>query len=130
MADRIVTAPAYNPALDAILTGKTGSLQNLLHVQAVKAMNLYQAKVHKKTGRLAASAHAYTESREVIKGQRRLVGVMTVGGTLPVGKWNSKRNPNPGKEFYYGALHEFGTPSGKHPAADDLQAVVREMSAS
>lgn len=121
------TAPDPNPALDAVLRGATGSLSSILQTEADRVKNLYQAKVAKKTGRLAASASAHVESRSVIKGQDRLVGVVTVGGTLPAGVWDSPKNPNPGKAFYYGVLHEFGTPDHVHPAAKDLQAVVREL---
>lgn len=170
--------PDPNPALAALLTGEMGSLRTILVTQSERAQNLYRAKVAKKTGRLAASAHAYVEIRKVFRGQDRLVGVVQVGGTLPVGIWNSPRNPNPGGQFYYGLFHEFGTktvfeaqglsssqgrllaglqalasdraatPAEKrlarqhikrlksklssrsvqnHPAALDLQAVVREM---
>lgn len=100
-----------NPALNAILTGKTGTLRSFLLTNTERVQNLYQAKVAKKTGRLSASAHSYVEIRAVVKGQNRLVGVMTVGGTLPAGVWNSTKNPNPGKQFYYGVFHEFGTHS-------------------
>ncbi|OMC55374.1 hypothetical protein A5747_13355 [Mycobacterium sp. IS-836] len=106
-----IDAPRPNPALDAILTGKTGNLRNLLNAHAARGANLYKAKVRKKTGRLAASAQSFVELRRVIKGQPRLVGVILVGGLLPVSTWNSPRNPNPGKEFYYGVFHEFGTHS-------------------
>lgn len=130
MAD--FNAPDPNPALAAILTGATGSLRSILQTEADRVRNLYVAKVHKKTGRLAASASSHVETRPVLKGQDRLVGVVTVGGELPAGIWNSPKNPNPGKAFYYGALHEFGThgESGHvHPAAKDLQTVVRELGA-
>jgi hypothetical protein len=103
-----IRVPSPNKALDAVLTGKTGNLQSVLLTESEKAKALYQATVGKKTGRLMQSAHAFVEMREVVKGQHRLVGLVEVGGTLPVAKWYSKRNPNPGKEFYYGVFHEFG----------------------
>jgi hypothetical protein len=79
---------------------------------------LYREDVAKRTGRLAASAHASTE----IGGHRhdRHIGVLTVGGL------------GAGETVFYALAHEFGV--GKHPgsregepvqpAADDLQRVL------
>jgi len=87
------------------------------------AMLLYQATVAKRTGALAASAHATTE----IGGARsdRHIGVLLVGG----------------RGVDYSLAHEFGV--GDHPAsvhnldgkqrvevaADDLQRVLEELHA-
>lgn len=128
-----VNIPDPNRALAAILTGATGNLRNLLSLQAEKGKLLFQGKVAKKTGRLSASATSGVSEREVIKGEPRLVGHITVGGELPVNLWRSPKNLNPGDEFFYGVLHEEGREvsdaSGlHHPAHNDLVEVRDVMS--
>lgn len=120
-----VNIPDPNKALEAVLTGTTGNLLGFLNLQAQKGKLLFQGRVAKKTGRLAASAEAGVGIREVVKGSPRLVGHITVGGTLPVDTWR-------GEPFFYGVLHEVGRdPSDSgliHPAHDDLVAVRDVMS--
>jgi hypothetical protein len=125
-----IKVPTPNPALNAILTGKTGTLRSFLDTHAARGANLYRAKVRKKTGRLAASATSFVEIRKVKKGSARLVGVILVGGTLPVSRWNSPRNPNPGKQFYYGVFHEFGTHATDGHAAERLSPAQERRLAS
>lgn len=128
-----INIPDPNKALAAILTGATGNLLGFLELQAQKGKLLFQGKVAKKTGRLGASAEAGVGMREVVKGEPRLVGHITVGGDIPVDVWHSPKNTNPGDEFFYGVLHEVGREvsdaSGlHHPAHDDLVAVRDVMS--
>lgn len=77
----------------------------LLHeAEAVAA--LYQAKVAKRTGKLAASAHAYT----------------TIGGHKK-DRWIGKVTVATGLD--YGVLHEFGAKSNPaRRAAKDLSEVL------
>ncbi|MCV7354494.1 hypothetical protein [Mycolicibacterium fluoranthenivorans] len=110
-----------NPGLAAFLL--SGDCRRAVEERANMAMLLYQARVAKRTGALARSAHASTE----IGGVRhdRHIGVMTVGRGVD-----------------YELPHEFGR--GNHPGsvhdldsdhetiqqgADDLNAVLEELSA-
>lgn len=113
-----VNIPEPNEALTALLISPTMQAICLERAEAAKA--LYQAQVAKRTGALAASAHAHTE----IGGVRhdRHVGILTVGEGLG-----------------YGLAHEFGV--GDHPgsvhnldglnaiqaAAHDLNGVLEEL---
>lgn len=118
MTVELVSFPEPNPALTAALLSPRMQAIVLERVELAKA--LYQAQVAKRTGALAASAHADTH----IGGARhdRHVGTLTVGGGLG-----------------YGAAHEFGV--GDHPAsvhnldgpnriqdaAHDLNRVLEEL---
>jgi hypothetical protein len=98
-------------------------MRNIVEAEAHNAQFLYQSEVAKRTGLLAASAHAHTE----IGGQGRRVndrhiGVLTVGGQGSDGT------------VVYAASHDFG--AGDHPgstgrhhnaAADDLQNVLEQL---
>lgn len=113
-----VHIPEPNPALTALLIGPRIQAILLERVELAKA--LYQVQVAKRTGALAASAHASTE----IGGVRhdRHIGVLTVGEGLG-----------------YGASHEFGVgdhprsvhnldgPNAIHAAARDLNRVLEEL---
>lgn len=118
-----------NAALGAIMAGQSGRLDAFLLTVATDVKNLYQGHVAKRTGQLAASAHA-----EVIAGgghdHDRLVGSVTVGGVGAVAEWHSVRNPNPGDEFYYGVLHDLGSPTkDRFQAAKDLFDVTHAYAA-
>lgn len=123
-----IDIPVPNRAMDAVL--RSEQIRAAVFEVAELAQALYQAQVAKRTGRLAASAHASTEMAHVYKGQDRWVGVLTVGGTGSQGT------------VEYGAAHEFGT--GDHPgsikslnrpaqldvpqaAAHDLNRVLQEL---
>lgn len=91
-----------------------------LDVLGQEVVNRYRARVAKKTGRLMVSATASTP----VGGHKhdRLVSKVTVGGEIAVSEWK-------GKPFYYGVLHNFGSPTkrAQFPAHDDLKAVMETM---
>lgn len=104
-----VDLPRPNPALTAVL--KSTRMRAIVEERANTAAMLYQSQVHKRTGRLAASAHASTEIGGVKND--RWIGVLDVGsGASP-----------------YAASHEFGHDingalTGYANAAHDLNRVL------
>jgi hypothetical protein len=112
-------------------------MRAIVFEKAEIAHALYVEQVAKRTGRLAASAHASTEFTDVFKGEPRWVGVLTVGGIGGAGSVD------------YALPHEFGTKaevegpvqestngvhnlddtlvSGGHHAAHDLNRVLEEL---
>lgn len=106
-----------NPALTAILL--EGRLAVYLGQVAGKVKDLYQARVAKRSGRLADSAHVQIE-RGGVRNDRWTAKVV-VGGDYV-------RNPKDG--FTYAALHEFGSPKNRteFPPAHDLKSIVEELS--
>ncbi|MBY0440984.1 MAG: hypothetical protein K2Q25_02415 [Mycobacteriaceae bacterium] len=102
-----VNIPEPNRALTELLV--SARMRAIVEERANTAAMLYQAQVAKRTGRLAASAHASTEIGGVR--QDRWIGVLTVGSALP-----------------YGASHEFGTRAhGQTDAAHDLNRVLEQL---
>lgn len=87
-----VNIPEPNEALTALLV--SARMRAILDQPTNAALMLYQAEVVKRTGRLAASAHASTEIGGVR--QDRWIGVLTVGGAGPLGTAD------------YAAAHQFG----------------------
>ncbi len=105
--------PDPNPGIGEALLG-TG-MRHAVGERANMAMLLYQAKVAKRSGALAASAHAHTEIAPVFKGQPRWVGVLSIGRGLD-----------------YGLPHEFGRgthTNSKHDldGKDIVQAGARDL---
>lgn len=86
---------AYNEAMHSPLLGL------LLERKALEVVRLYQARVGKKTGRLADSASSHPAA---IGGHHndRLIGKVTVADSTVVSEWK-------GQPFYYGEFHEEGT---------------------
>lgn len=80
------------------------ALAMFCRAKAVELVRLYQARVGKKTGRLAASADASVR----VGGHRmdRVIGVVTINDESVVAEWK-------GKPFYYGVYHEQGTLNSK-----------------
>lgn len=113
-----ITVYSPNKALGAIMMGEDPRFEAFLLVLATKKALMYSAKVAKKTGRLGASPVPTV----VVGGHRndRLVAKVTVAGTLPANTWK-------GKPFYYGVLHNFGSPSKRDefPAHNDLKEVMQ-----
>src|SRR4051812_37313927 len=117
----ITIYPDPNPGIGEALVGN--GMRRAVEERINMALLLYQAQVAKRTGALAASAHATTELGPVLKGQDRWVGVLTVGG----------------RGVDYALPHEFGR--GEHPgsihnldgeqsvqrAADDLNVVLEQL---
>lgn len=119
--------PAPNPAITNALNGTEmrRSLETVIHT----AQMLFQAKVAKRSGDLAASARTSVH-RGGIK-EDRLVADLIVGGQGPRGTVD------------YSASHEFGTeeqhgqndaarlageaPIDEHPGAHDLNWVLGEL---
>jgi hypothetical protein len=106
-----VDLPYPNPALTALLLSPR--MAEICLERATTAAALYQERVAKRTGELAAEAHAHTE----IGGVRhdRHIGVMSVSGPIA-----------------YEAAHEFGhIQHGRDPhfiaGAHDLNAVLEEL---
>lgn len=87
-------SPAYAIALNSPV------LATLLGEKSLEVVRLYQARVGKKTGRLAASADAGVR----VGGKRndRIIGAVTIADQSVVSEWK-------GKPFYYGVFHEEGT---------------------
>jgi hypothetical protein len=105
-----VTVPEPNEALTAVLLSPT--MRTIVEERANTAAMLYQATVAKRTGRLAASAHAHTEVGG--KYHDRWTGELLVGAIGSLGTVD------------YAASHEFGT--RPHPAAArDLNQVLAEL---
>lgn len=106
-----VNLPRPNPALTAVLMSPT--MARIVEERANTAAALYQSQVAKRTGRLAATAHAGVE----VGGMKhdRFVGTLTVGGPGPLGVAG------------YAAAHEFGhnTRTGVAAAAHDLNRVLQ-----
>lgn len=117
---RLFDIDVYQPnaALGQIMAGP--GMRLFLGMLGQEAVLKYRARVAKKTGRLMASAEAST----VIGGHKhdRWVGKVTIGGSMAVSSWK-------GKPFYYGVLHEHGSPRNpeRFPAAKDLVDVIRSM---
>lgn len=107
-----------NKALGAIMAGEDPRFEIFLLGLATGKSLMYQAAVAKKTGRLGASSTPMV----VMGGHKhdRLVAKVVVGGTLPANTWK-------GKPFYYGVLHNFGSPSKRDefPAHNDLKEVMQ-----
>lgn len=125
--------PHPNPAVTAALKGER--MRAIVFEITEIAHALYVDQVAKRTGRLAASAHASTEIGGV--DHDRWVGVLTVGGTGSAGTVD------------YALPHEFGTKAvvegpvpestggqhnldervitGGHHAAHDLNRVLEEL---
>lgn len=89
--------PDPNPGIGEALVGE--GMRRACEERAQMALLLYQAQVAKRTGALAASAHATVELGPVLKGQPRWQGVLTVGG----------------RGIEYALAHEFGR--GDHPGS-------------
>lgn len=117
---RITDIEVYYPnkALGAIMAGPSmGVFMDILGQEVVAR---YRARVAKKTGRLMVSATA-SSPMGGHKHDRRIAKV-TVGGEVAVSAWK-------GKPFYYGTLHNFGSPTkrAQFPAHNDLKAVMQTM---
>lgn len=91
------TSLAYSEAL------VSPKLAFLLGNEALNVVRLYQSRVGKKTGRLAASADA--KVRMGGHANDRLIGAVTIADESVVADWK-------GKPFYYGEFHEEGTDGG------------------
>lgn len=117
---RITDINVYKPnaALGQIMAGP--GMRLYLDILGQEVVLKYRAKVAKKTGRLMESA----ESTTLMGGHKhdRWVGKVTVGGRIAVSQWK-------GRPFYYGVLHEHGSPSKpeQFPAAKDLVEVMQTM---
>lgn len=88
------TSPAYPAALMSPL------LDGILSAKAVELVRLYQARVGKKTGRLAASAAA--QLRVGGHANDRIIAAVTIADDTTQSTWK-------GQPFYYGEYHEEGT---------------------
>jgi len=87
-------SPAYRLALHSpVLAGQ-------LRAKSLEIVRLYQARVGKKTGRLAASAEAGV--RIGGKYKDRVIGFVTIADETVASTWK-------GQPFYYGEYHEEGT---------------------
>lgn len=117
---RDISVPKPNKALAEVMNGPGVNL--LLYMLGEEAVALYRAKVAKRSGRLALSA----EATVVTGGHKydRQVAKVTVGGMQAVAPL-----PWKGAPFYYGVLHEHGSPRrpDDFPAAKDLREVLATM---
>lgn len=119
---RITDVDVYYPnkALAQIMVGP--GMKLVLETLGQEVVLRYRSKVAKKTGKLMLSAEASTPMGGH-KGDR-LVAKVTVGGTTAVAE-----KPWRGAPFYYGVLHEHGSPTkrAQFPAAKDLAEVMQTM---
>lgn len=92
------TSPAWRIMLNS------PELNGLLHKKAVELVRLYQARVGKKTGKLAASAKVGIRTGG--KHKDRIIAAVTIADAGVVSEWK-------GKPFYYGVYHEQGTLNSK-----------------
>lgn len=92
------TSPAFRIMLNS------PELNGLLHKKAVELLRLYQARVGKKTGRLAASGKVGIRTGG--KHKDRIIAAVTIADAGVVSEWK-------GKPFYYGVYHEQGTLNSK-----------------
>lgn len=117
-----IQVPMPNEALGKILAEGPGLRVRLLGL-VTQIGTAYSGKVAKKTGQLAASPRS-----EVVEAgghdHDRMVGKVTVGGELAVAA-----KPWRGAPFYYGVLHNFGSPAkeAQFPAHNDLREVAKAM---
>lgn len=88
------TSPAYEAALLSPM------LNGILSEKCVDLVRMYQARVGKKTGRLAASAAA--QLRIGGHDKDRIIGAVTIADDSVQSTWR-------GQPFYYGEYHEEGT---------------------
>jgi hypothetical protein len=97
-------SPAYRLALNS------PALAIKLRNKSLEVVRLYQARVGKKTGRLAASA----EAKVRIGGRQkdRIIGVASINDGSVQSEWK-------GKPFYYGVYHEQGTLNSKRARRRD-----------
>lgn len=101
-------------------------LSALLEKKSLELVRLYQGRVAVKTGRLRASADVH---QPFIGGKRkdRLVGKVTIAGPNVVADtlWR-------GAPFYYGELHEEGSPTkrDRFPGAHELREAAQQWRAS
>lgn len=109
--------PEPNPALTALFLSTEMEAICLQEAEIYK--DLYQAQVAKRTGALAASAHASTE----IGGIRhdRHIGVLTVGEGLDYGAAHEF-----GVGDHPGSVHNLNGLNAIHPAAHDLNRILEE----
>lgn len=121
--------PHPNPALTAVLTG--ARMRSIVFEVAEIAHALYVDQVAKRTGRLAASAHASTEIGGV--DHDRWTGVLTVGGSgvdyaLPHEFGTRREVQGPAQESI-GGVHNLDdrVVTGGHHAAHDLNRVLEEL---
>lgn len=123
MADELflhdIKIPDFNPGMSRWLQ-TSPVLGGFLEGLGEEFVRRYQAKVAKCSGDLAATAEAHVR----IGGHDmdRQILVITVGGVGAASTWK-------GKPFYYGVLHDLGTPHKRQrfPGAKDLREVTDTM---
>jgi hypothetical protein len=125
--DHFITDINYyqpNTALAAVMAGTTGTLRLFLGTCGTEVKNLYQGHVAKRSGRLASSAESHVEDAGG-HDHDRMVAKVTVGGTIAVAP-----KPWHGEPFYYGVLHDLGSPTkDQFQAAKDLSDVLGAFAA-
>jgi hypothetical protein len=121
-----VTIYDPNPAVAAVLISPR--MRAIVFEVAELAQALYVAQVAKRSGMLAASAHASTE----IGGQGRRthdrwIGQLTVGGTGSLGTVDYGAAHEFGRGEHAGSIHDLdGEQIVQHPA-HDLNRVLEEL---
>jgi hypothetical protein len=105
-------------------------MRSIVFERAEVAHALYVEQVAKRTGRLAASAHASTEIGGV--DHDRWVGVLTVGGTVDYAlphEFGTKADVEGPVQESTGGVHNLDNTlrTGGHHAAHDLNRVLEEL---
>ncbi|AMU74056.1 Uncharacterised protein [Mycobacteroides abscessus subsp. abscessus] len=111
-----IDVPAYNAGAARWMNTSPVLGGYLAHI-GEEVVRLYAAKVAKRTGDLSRSG----EVRVLPDGghkKDRQVAIVTVGGLLAAKTWK-------GAPFYYGVLHNFGSPTKEQfQAHNDLREAV------
>ncbi|SIL71932.1 hypothetical protein [Mycobacteroides abscessus] len=114
-----IDIPAYNADM-AKWANTSPVLGGYLSHIGVEVVRLYAAKVAKRTGDLSRSGGVEVRPNMGHKADR-LGCVVTVGGELAAKTWK-------GMPFYYGALHNFGSPTKEQfQAHNDLREATLSL---
>lgn len=117
-----------NPAIAEVL--KSARMRSIVFELAETAHALYVAQVAKRSGMLAASAHAATEiGGQGIRQNDRWIGVLTVGGAGARGTVEYAAAHEFGRGNHEGSIKQLDGPFGDaaQAAAHDLNRVLEEL---
>lgn len=114
-----IDVPEYNAGA-ARWMNTSPVLGGYLYQIGEEIVRRYEAKVAKRTGDLSRSGQVRVEPGGGKKSDRQMA-VVTVGGLLAAKTWK-------GAPFYYGVLHNFGSPTKEQfEAHNDLREVTLSL---
>lgn len=95
---------------------KGPDLRAVVEIVTNNGVMLTQAEIAKRTGFLASTIHGSTTVEQVLKGEPRWVGEVTIGGQGSLGTPMGVPGVDTGKAFHdYAASYQFG--AGNHPGS-------------